>query len=234
MKICPVNISRLFTIKITNMPLYKYMPQKYLNAFLEKGSLKIGTLFEYRKNEIYGDVIGDKEEGVHVTELKIPGGGEIRTDSPTQEGAFIREFQKISGLQVTSGRITVQGSGVIAIRTQSQDQYIYCMSSEFNEDVMKQFECDSCLEIIRPQHFFDAISKVIHPLGKFHMASAINYRDRTASYKEPHQFHPSLIKDGSYEYQKEWRAIWLPKSEPTGPLFIDVPRARQHCRAVFP
>ena len=45
------------------MPLYKYIPKRYLDAFLNQGSLKIGTLYEYRQVEAYGNVIGDKTKG---------------------------------------------------------------------------------------------------------------------------------------------------------------------------
>ena len=55
-------------------PLYKYLPKSYLEAFLTRGSLKIGTLNDYRKTEAYGDVIEDKDEGLHKPELFLPGG----------------------------------------------------------------------------------------------------------------------------------------------------------------
>ncbi len=62
------------------MPLYKYLPRRYLDAFLNRGSLKIGTLYEYRQVEAYGHVIGDKNEGLHKTELFLPGGGESKKE----------------------------------------------------------------------------------------------------------------------------------------------------------
>lgn len=71
-------------------PLYKYLPKKYLEAFLRHGSLKIGTLYEYRRTEDYGDVVGDKNEGLHKTELALAGGGEIDLVTSSPEAEYFR------------------------------------------------------------------------------------------------------------------------------------------------
>ena len=73
------------------MHLFKYLPKKYLEAFLHRGSIKIGTLYEYRKTEQYGTVVGDLDEGLHKTELFIPGGGEVDLSKTTPEAEFFRQ-----------------------------------------------------------------------------------------------------------------------------------------------
>ncbi|MBQ0714438.1 MAG: hypothetical protein KBT56_04645, partial [Paraperlucidibaca sp.] len=73
------------------MRLFKYLPKEYLKAFFRTGSLKLGTLYEYRKVEVYGTVIGDQDEGLHKTELFLPGGGEIELASASPEADFFRK-----------------------------------------------------------------------------------------------------------------------------------------------
>lgn len=211
-------------------PLYKYLPKKYLEAFLRHGSLKIGTLYEYRKTEDYGDVVGDKNEGLHKTELALAGGGEIDLATSSPEAEYFRTHVLRPDQHHRKPKIIMADGARLVAHTNSPDLYIYCMTSEYSDAVMKEFGCDACLEIIHPAEFFTAISHVIRHKGRFDGLGPITYSDKTTNYLKPHQIHPAVMKDTHYEYQKEWRAIWVPRKEPRKPLFIDVPRAVRHCR----
>lgn len=215
-------------------PLYKYLPKRYLEAFLTHGSLKIGTLFEYRKTETYGDVIGDKDEGLHKTELFLPGGGEIDLASISPEADYFRKHLLRPDQQDSRVKIILEDGARIVAHSNSQDLYIYCMTSEYSPSVMKEFGCDACLEIVRPTEFFQAISRKIRYKAKFSGLGAINYMDKTTHYTQPHTMHPAVMKDVKYEYQKEWRVIWVPDQTPRQPIFINVPRAIRHCRPYAP
>lgn len=215
-------------------PLYKYLSKKYLEAFLRRGSLKIGTLYEYRKTEQYGEVIGDKDEGLHKTELALPGGGEIDLAGTSPEAEFFRTHVLRPDQRHLKTKIVMADGARLVAHSNSQDLYIYCTTSEYNPAVMKEFGCDSCLEIVRPTEFFAAVSRVIRHKGDFDGLGPITYGDKTTHYLKPHQIHPAAMKDTTYNYQKEWRAIWVPKKEPRQPLYIDVPRAIRHCRIHAP
>lgn len=143
------------------MRLFKYLPKEYLKAFFRTGSLKLGTLYEYRKVEVYGTVIGDQDEGLHKTELFLPGGGEIELASASPEADFFRKHVLRPDQQDSNVKIVLEDGARLIAHSNSQDLYVYCMTSEFDEGVMRQFGCDACMEILRPRDFFRAISKRI-------------------------------------------------------------------------
>jgi hypothetical protein len=216
------------------MRLFKYLPKKYLKAFFRTGALKLGTLYEYRKVEEYGAVIGDKDEGLHKTELFLPGGGQIDLATASPEAEFFRKHvlrpdQRNSKVKI----ILAEGAKLIA-HSNSPDLYIYCMTSEFNADVMSQFGCDSCLEILRPRDFFRAISKRVSNSIRFDGYGPVHYGSKSTHYRLPHSLHPAITKEEHFSYQKECRAIWIPKDGTPTPLFLDVPDARKHCRIHVP
>lgn len=202
--------------------------------FLLRGSLKIGTLYEYRRIEHYGNVVGDIDEGLHKTELVLPGGGEVDLATSTPEAEFFRQHVLRPDQRDAKVKIILEDGARLIAHSNSPDRYIYCMTSEYDEKVMRQFGCDACLEITRPQEFFETISRKMRHKGKFEGAGAIQYMNKQTHYLRPHRVHPAIMKDTAYEYQKEWRALWVPFTPPRQALFIDVPRAIRHCRPYAP
>lgn len=215
-------------------PLYKYLPMRYLEAFLTRGSLKIGTLHEYRQTEAYGHVIGDRNEGLHKTELYLEGGGEIDLTSKSPEAEYFRKHVLRPDQQDSKVKIILEDGARLVAHSNSQDLYIYCMTSEYSPAAMKEFGCGACLQIVRPNEFFEAISRKIRHRATFNGLGPIKYLNKTTHYTQPHTLHPAVMKDLEYEYQKEWRAVWVPQKAPRHPLFINVPRAIRHCRAYEP
>jgi hypothetical protein len=216
------------------MRLYKYLQKKYLDAFFLRGSLKVGTLYEYRAIEHYGDVIGDRNEGLHKTELSLPGGGEIDLGSNSREADFFRKHVLRPDQQNSKVKIVLEDGARLIAHSNSQDLYIYCTSSVYDPIVMKQFGCDSCLEITDPEAFFRIISHRIRHKGKFDGFGPVHYQSKYTHYTQPHQLHPAIMKEPEFEYQQEWRAIWVPNKTPRSPLFISVPKAVRYCRPYSP
>lgn len=212
-------------------PLYKYILKQYLQAFLSRGSLKIGTLHDYRKTESYGDVIGDKNEGLHKTELFLKGGGEIDLASNSPESEYFRKHVLQPEQRDAKVKIILEDGARLIAHSNSPDLYIYCVSSEYSPTVMKEFGCDACLQIFRPYEFFDAISRKIRHQAVFNGLGPVTYLNKTTHYTQPHTLHPAVMKDPEYEYQKEWRSIWVPKKTNNQPLILNVPKAIRHCRA---
>lgn len=209
------------------MPLFKYLKQEHLDAFFSSGSVKIGSLYEYRNIEKYGRVIGDVEEGVHETVLDKVGEYEIDLSGDSPEAMFFKERFNIP----SSGMKIVMGDGAKVISSEhSQDFFIYCVTTEFSRASMEAFGCDACIEIIRPASFFNAISKKIRHKAKFEGGAPIIYTDKTTSYANPHAIHPARMKSKEYAYQKEFRGIWTPNEEIKSPLYINVPKAIKACR----
>lgn len=213
------------------MRLYKYLPKKYLDAFFRRGSLKIGTLYEYRNTEQYGLVIGDQDEGVHRTSLTLTKGDKIDLGSNTLEADFFRNALAKPIEQTSNIKIVALDSGyTLKVQSQSPDLYIYCMSSRYDKEVMRQFGCDSCIEIIDPMAFLATISHRIRHKARFDGFAPICYMSRDTHYKNPHRIHPAIMKDIDFQYQDEWRAIWVPIKTSREPLIIEVPKAISHCK----
>ena len=59
-------------------------------SFFKNGSLKIGTLHEYRNEEELGSIIGDDKEGIHITELNSPSGREIDFSVNSPEAEYFK------------------------------------------------------------------------------------------------------------------------------------------------
>ncbi|ELP1261509.1 hypothetical protein QWS64_002861 [Escherichia coli] len=209
------------------MPLFKYIKKEHLDAFFSRGSLKIGSLYEYRKVEQYGTAIGDNKEGVYETVLDRTGGYQIDLSEDTPEANFFKARFDIKG----PGIKIVMGNGAKIISSDhSPDVYIFCVTTEFNLDAMRAFGCDSCIEITRPELFFNAISKTIRHKASFEGGHPVTYGDKTTSYMRPHPVHPALMKSEEYSYQKEYRGIWTPNKQINSPLYINAPRAIRACR----
>ena len=50
--------------KFNGNVLYKYLKKEHSEKLLRFGQFRIGTLFEYKNTEKYGEVIGDKQEEI--------------------------------------------------------------------------------------------------------------------------------------------------------------------------
>ncbi|MDR6133065.1 hypothetical protein QE361_000023 [Sphingomonas sp. SORGH_AS802] len=56
---------------LVQFPLYKATQQEYFDDFMESGSLRIGTLWDFRRTDIYGNSVGDRAEGVASCRVKL-------------------------------------------------------------------------------------------------------------------------------------------------------------------
>lgn len=213
------------------MTLFKYLQKKYLEAFFCRGSIKIGTLYEYRNVEHYGSVIGDLEEGLLNTSITPSKGDEIDLGSNSHEAIFIRNALGRPITECSNMRLRYLTDGyTFTHKVQSSDLYIYCMSSRYDKDIMTQFGCDSCMEIINPDAFLSAITHRIRHKARFEGFRAIEYLKRETDYLNPHHVHPAIAKDIEYQYQNEFRAIWNSTKPSINPLYIDVKKAIKYCR----
>ncbi len=202
------------------MTLYKYINKKYLDDIFIHGRIKIGTLYEYRKEEELGLIVGDKEEGQHNTTLGGDEALEIDLGQNTLEAEYFRNHVLRPDQRHSKVKIIMEKGAKLIANTNSPNYYIFCMTSKYSEEVMKEFECDACIEIFNPEHFFKIISRVIRHKATFDGAYEITYGNKTTDHLNPHTVHPAILKDERYINQEEVRAIWVPKKEPKGSLFV--------------
>jgi hypothetical protein len=213
------------------MALYKYMKKQHLRDFIRRGSLKIGTLHEYRQVESYGSAIGDEEEGVQFTEFNMPDGGIVDLSGNTRGAAYLRQsLPGSAGTDPFRGEIEFAPGVQLLAKAESPNFFIYCTSARYDRAAMEEFGYDACLEIFNVPKFFNALSRAIRHKGAFIGNNAIEYRERKADWTEPRAVPPWLLKSPEYAYQTEIRAVWHPQKNVVKPLFIDVPRAVKYCR----
>jgi len=229
-----IAVNNKLGLLVGNTVLYKYINKEHLKQFLKNGALKIGTLYEYRDEEGFGSVIGDEQEGFHKTELDSPKGREIDLAGDSPEAEYFREHVLREDQKDTKVKIIMESGAKLISQKSSPNYYIYCVTSEYDEDVMAEFNCNACIEILNPDKFFKAISRVIRYKGTPEGVFKIQYGQKTTDYLNPHKVHPAVLKDKKYSSQAEVRAIWNPEKIPRGPLFVNAPKALKYCREFNP
>lgn len=214
--------------------LYKYIKKEHLGLFLKNGTIKIGTLLEYRNEKDLGSVIGDNQEGLHITELNSPNGREIDLASNTPEAEYFRKNVLRPDQQNSNVKIVMEAGANIIVHTNSPTYYVYCVTSTYDKNVMREFACDRCIEIINPEKFFKEVNRVMRHKADFEGCFDVVYGNKTTDHLNPHKVHPALMKEAKYNNQAEVRAIWRPKKEPKSSLFVKVPKAIKYCREFKP
>ena len=216
------------------MKLYKFLPKKYFNAFFNHGSLKLGTIYDFKDEIKHTAARGDSSEGLKVIRRQLDG-----TPIHLKHGEYTDVLS-----DVFSGNVTIMGTGSVSSQRCCNDAFIFCSSNEFTEELFLLWYndsiksgtsdlTDSCYEIFDVQNFFSAISLAIK-----HKATPL-YGDNITYTTDPiphndfaAKLHPAMTKEiNEYGWQKENRSIWQPiKYEIITPWVLDIPAAREFCR----
>jgi len=198
------------------------MAKEHAESLLSKGVVRIGTLYEFRNEENYGKEIGDNEEGKKSSYM------EVNKTSFTYETQ--PEFTK-SLFKMTPNSGTVHLKDLtIENEANSSDLYLYCTTNVYDQNAMKNFGYDACIEIIRPDRFFKCLSKQLKNKGTYQGSHRCIYKPRRLPHYYKDKIHPALIKDPEYFYQKEVRSIWQPKNNKIKPIFLEVNNLHKHCK----
>jgi hypothetical protein len=219
--------------------LYKYLSEKYAASMLEKGNIRLGTLYEYRTSE--NEQVRDEGEGTFTTQ-------QLLSDQTS-------ENRVPSGLLAGEPYIDAEGTNPSAIYyAQIPNRNIYCTTMEGSAEVMKQFEAEACLEIMDVNKFFQEVLNELSRQKLFHGHAAIKeclYTGRTLDYNElyvesysaDHYLNTPAdklqaekkagvahalgywVKDPFYTPQKEMRTVYIPKdqNQEIKPIIINVP-----------
>jgi hypothetical protein len=212
------------------MRIFKYMQQEHLDGFFQNGCLKIGTLYDYRKEEEYGEVTGDRDEAYQLTELRTPDDG-LDLATNTAEAVYVKK-RLCPDEQSVGWKFS--GNVTFVYYDSAPDAYVYCLTSKYSPAVMKKFKYDACMEILDLDAFLASISRKIADCGIYVYGGKVLYMNRRTPFTEPLRMHPSIIKDPKYSYQKEWRSIWRPSEQSISPFLTHVPEAIRYCRVHFP
>lgn len=201
--------------------LYKYLRKAHAEGLLTRGTVRIGTLYEYRDVEKHGLVVGDLEEGKRSNFLHAIDEVWTADDQPDFAKRFIRLGPNAS---VNLVNTTFERS------EQSPDCYIFSMTQRFDASVMREFGYDSCVEIVNPPAFFEALSECIKDKASFIGLFNCAYADRRQPHTATNVPHPALLKDPKFSAQAEARAIWRPVGKEIGPEVIACAAISRFCK----
>ena len=106
--------------------LYKYLPEKYVDDFVRKGAILFRSLSYFRDYED-AQIRGDEFEG---TKLYRPQAGLEVTLAATQQKVVLpHTFESTA---------------------KEDDIFVFCLSTVRSEDLAKQFQATTCVEISDP------------------------------------------------------------------------------------
>lgn len=198
---------------------YKYLPLKHAKTLVEVGTIRIGTLYDYRRVENHGHQVGDQSEG-WLTEWSA--------DQNLKSGSEANRLEKMA---IQSGPEGTLKNNRVELQHESPDLYLFCASrtfrqtmSEINNNYGDRY--DTCVIISNPGAFVKVIVEVFEE-GEFIGCFPCQYMSRCQHYAQ-NAPHPALIKDLRYKYQTEVRTLWKPKRY-IEPRILEVPEIRQFC-----
>ena len=214
--------------------LYRYSEKKWNDALIERGSVRIGTLQDFRKAEHkpgISDPFEGKKKVVHTIDnwdsaKEIPGFPSYHARSAEALG-IIRLGQ--------TSQIKIQNIEFVR-NLEDPDCFIYCTSHRLHKDVMGQFKgADSCVEIYDYVGFYECLTEVLNKIipvkcGGIHQ---IRYASRTEICNgNDLGITPMGIKDPEFSGQCEVRAVWDPVNpdKPIAPIILEIPELSRFCR----
>lgn len=205
-------------------PVYKFVSRKYLERFLDTGSIRVGTLHDFRKVEAHGKWRGDDSEGKSNVVQHVPFTDHI------DEGSFLSKFFAPGD----TGRLV---DNVFIEQRDFPNSFVFCTSSYFSDDLFQRWHAeervDACYEIFDWQAYKAEISKKLAPIANVVASSYVTYvaGDIDGESQQRHIL-PPFVKKEEYIWQSEFRGVWLHKapSIDVKAACIEIPEARKYCR----
>jgi hypothetical protein len=211
------------------------------DALLQTGSVRIGTLHDYRKAE-HKPGIADAQEGLKWVHHRIdqwnfadevPGTPSLHAKTSSALGVNI-DYSDLPPGQKPSGSIrNVRLMQFI----NDPNCFVHCTSYELSKEVMAEFkDADSCVEIYNQGGFYKTLTAAInkHTPVKWGGTHIVHYQNRFEAYNgEDLGLPASVVKGVEFSGQYEVRAIWHPLEHgPIDWMPIDVPELTRFCRRV--
>lgn len=210
--------------------LYKYAMQEHVRGMLDDGVFRIGTLFEYRRHE--NPEIRDEEEGRKNFSFWGP---TMRSDIEL----FLAQRPDLANAFDWAQIEKSLADGVpIGLVEDTPDTYLFCTTHTFDEQVMRAFGYDACIEIWNPTRFLTALNKTMSEHAYLSGLRRCHYVNRWARW-DRHNDHPlQVMKPEHLAHQKEARFLWTSKSSqaaptlpnPLEPIFVVEPDAAVFCK----
>lgn len=217
-----------------HMYLYKFVEHQYLTSFFESGSLRIGTIFDFKDIISHSEARADKDEGKHRLMRSISSA--IGIDSNSHEPIIEELFR------VKEGTSAILKDFSIVVERHSPDGFVFCTSYTYSEELFRRWyeDCeknDACYLINDPEGFFKEIDKVIKNKTLGGINSNVVYTPDPIPYNSAYaRVPPAFTKEvEKYSWQKENRTVWgsMQQFGELRPFVVDVPEARRFCTPLF-
>lgn len=215
--------------------LYKYMSKKRSDEFLQTGSIRVGTVHDFRSAD-HKPGVSDQHEGFAYSEIK--------SDTPRKFSEMTDVEQANLGLgtiipwsllgDLSQGGISAGFDG--AFIRESPDFYVLCFAMAPDRDAMKKLGCDTCLQISQPELFINRITRSLKGIASMvRHQGKVDYSGKETSYSTVDTRYPFMTKHEIFSYQNEYRAVWSPSSVTTKiitPQIITSPKAAMLCKEI--
>lgn len=210
--------------------MFKYSKRTHIDKLLNRGILRIGTLHEYRDTK-YQEGIHDNTEGiktVHVTRKELDFKSK---DIATQR--ILNDF--LGGLITGEGSLIMSGDAPMFVKKVSNENHlVFCASFEHTPSILEIFKYDAGIEITHPDEFIKLVSDKL----KKKLNAELVYFDKVKYQKKEEEwnhfnygYHPMIIKDKSFAYQNEIRAIWrVPNNTKLTHQILRIPELKKYCK----
>lgn len=174
--------------------LFKFMSGQYAEALLAKGVIRLGTLFDFRRVENHGHMIGDDAEGKFSTLIESSQGFDLSPE-------FQNTFLDITG----STNVTISNS---TFTTVDPNCHVYCLS--MTDDCLSSGteEYDVTLQLVDPSTFLAHMTYLI--TERFGAQPSIQYGKciylpQPLDHRYFQKYPPSFVKSMPYVKQQEFR-----------------------------
>jgi hypothetical protein len=196
-------------------PLYKYLEPHFAKALVSEGSIKVGTLSEYRAMEGFDPERGDGHEG-ELT-LQSPAGRHVYGGDPATLPPPLRN----PAIHIGPGALVTEVKGAITIHSKISDLFIYCTTEAYDPDYGARFgngKRIDCMRINQPEQFFlalDAAIRAAMSAGGMTLSEPrwgrCDYQDRRHNWERDDLPATWLLKPAKFRGQREIRVRWETK-----------------------
>jgi len=193
-------------------PLYKYSELRWARALVNEGSIKVGTLSEYRSKEGHDQERGDGHEG----ELTL----QSRAGRHVYGSEKLPPLLRNPNIHIGPGALVVEGQGAVTVRSRIPDLFIYCTSETYDINIGRAFtngEPMGCVQINQPELFFLALDAALRNEVKPNAITLSEpkwercvYEDRRHDWERENLPAIWLLKPAKFQRQSEIRVCWKP------------------------
>ncbi len=170
------------------MPIYKYLPKKYVAEFMEQGNVLFRSLTYF---------IDEHDEQTEYPVRVDKGEDHVLFSVPDNAKLFV------DGKEISYIPDTLE---VIEKLVNPETYFVFCCSNKLDEDLYKEFKADSCIEILDVEGFSNRLNNALNIATLKH--EKITYYDKTIDEAEKDLL---LYKDKHYAPQDEYRFYFQAK-----------------------